>query len=327
MDTDSQGRSNGRSGVAILFDVENLLFTAMKHDEEARKMPIREILHATTFILEGHARRYGWVEKRIAAISIPPMTRMKDSVKHQLQRRKDTLRIVEFLSDIGYDIFMVRQGKDAADKGLRFMAGGIRRNYKGIKNLMLATGDAGSDFAEIIDMFINVRGLVEVVAYDCSPKFKFRHGVRFSQISHGIRIMAEEAGQNGKTLGRVDIPLPSQVDFLRRSIHKFAKNPRDGTVSGQHYRWISEAIWTWRGAFGARGANSVNFAEICEAIEKKFLPANRNKGPDESAEHNDKIPTHEEVEALAKYLVDFTDIFERKQILSFNPRSRFLSAV
>lgn len=232
--------------------------------------------------------------------------------------------MAELLVDLSYRVVLVSHGKDAADDGLLLLARGVR-NFKNIRTLVLATGDAGPAFAKIIDMFVSGQPKrVEVVAYDCASKFKSWRGVSFSRIDQGI-LMAEDARQNGKILGRVNIPPPSPTDLIRQSVSKFAKNPQDGSIDPRHNSWIRDTIAIWRKTFGANGIHPINFVKIREAVEDKFsFACSGNGNADESVPDN-LIPTGEEIDALAKYLSDFTDIFERRPMLFFNPQSQYNS--
>lgn len=239
---------------------------------------------------------------------------MKESVNYRLQKRKETLLTAELLVDLSYRVIMVPHGRDAADEGLLLLARGIK-SFQSVRTLVLASGDAGHAFTKIIDVFVSGQESkrVEVVAYDCASKVKSRRGVYFSRIGQGIRIMAKEAGRNINTLGRVNIPPPSSADLIRRSVRKYAKNPMDESIDPRHCSWIRDVIRTWRETFGANGAHPIHFAEIRNALERSFS--------------GDSVPTGEEVEALAKYLSDFTDIFERRQVLFFNPQSQYNSVI
>lgn len=309
-----EGQTTARVG--IIFDIENILYTAI-NDGDLIGHQHDHVLRAATISLERIAQSFGSVVFRFGALSLPRVNTREAIADFgkRMETRRDKFKLAQMLVDVGYEISLVTHGGHAADHPLCRTGADLAED---VDIIVIATGDAEEPFATLYSNLLMSGKRVHVVSYRYVPKkVKYRTGISYACIAPQVLHLLED-----RTIPEDFIKEPvkrpatpeetetSEHEKVRKSVRAFARGELT-QVDPTHLFWIKGAIGDIARTLRDGGSPHLKFWELTDIV--RVDPA-----------WPDPKPSKKLMKALMAALTK-TDLFERNEVYSLNDKSKLLA--
>lgn len=302
--------------VGIIFDIENILYTAI-NDGDLIGHHHDHVLRAATISLEQIARSFGSVAFRFGALSLPRVNTREAiaNFEKRMEIRRDKFKLAQMLVDVGYEISLVTYGEHAADHPLCRTG---KQLAESVDCIVVATGDAEEPFATLYKNLLMSGKKVHVVSYQYVPKkVKYRTGISYACIAPQVHHLLE-GGTKPEDFIKEAVKRPvtpeeteaSEHEKMRQSVRAFARGELE-RVDPTHLFWIKGAIEDATRILKDSSSPHLKFWELADVV--KVNPA-----------WPDPKPSKKMIKTLVAALTK-TDLFERTEVYSLNERSKLLA--
>ena len=314
--------AEARNGSAIILDIENLVFGAMRDKVE---LSTRNLTRAIVEHIRTLAEKTSYPLYKFAAISLMP----KDGSKKIRSHRETIVTIVKTLVDHRFHVVVVPTGTDAADQALYDMCAGLKENPV-VHTVFLGTGDGQGPLSQLVSDFTSAGKSVHVVVYDKSPQSlkdtaRESSQVTFSSIAPHVRLLAEVAPETPKETGPASLtvqsseeskppadPIAEMKKRYRNAIRSISEATFDADLQPQA-QLVVDAIASIKSVLSngqEKKRKSVSDGFIIQTVYEDF----RRADPETSLE---------EVRALVHAIESFTDVFDNYRTYQINLNSEF----
>lgn len=308
--------SQAATRVGILFDIENILYTAI-NDGDLIGHQHDHVLRAATISLEQIARGFGSIAFRFGALSLPRVNTREAIADFgkRMETRRDKFKLAQMLVDVGYEISLVAHGEHAADHPLCRTGADLAEN---VDVIVVATGDAEEPFATLYRNLLMSGKRVHVASYQYVPrKVKYRTGVSYACIAPQVLHLLEgktksedfiqEAVNRPATHAETEA---SEHEEMRKSVKAFVRGELE-RVDPTHLLWIRGVIGYIARTLRDGGSPHLKFWELADVVKV-------------DSTWPDPKPSKKLIKTLVAALTK-TDLFERSEVYSLNDKSKLLA--
>lgn len=301
-----------REGAFILWDIENLLYTALQ-DAVLNSHQEHLISFGIAAELEKIAETRGKIMGRFGVFSLALGPKLDKNLRRRRQESA-RLRTAQELVNCGYQIMLVPQEANAADQMLTDL-GEYLAEKKSVATCILGTGDGREPFPTLATLLL-ARGIrVHVVSYHLTPAWFRNHSSITTSLIAGSLLSTLE-----RETGVVPVPKRTSeeksdtTEFLdlRSSFRSVLENPRARHPVPAHHRWICHAVATLQNACTTK-RKGIPYEDLYAALEQSFET------------FQGEPPTKEGIKELLLALGRYSDLFGRVTTYLFNPQSKLIS--